>query len=762
MAEYLAPGVYVEEEERGAAPLEGVSTSTAGFLGPTERGPTDPRLLTSFADYERTFGEHLPDSYLASAVEGFFANGGSRCFLGRITAEEDRSASAGIPLGTPFDDRLPTVLTADRIELAFGSVDGDEDSTEPVVLKHTGDTDDDPIEVVLDDDVTVESTMEDTGFSYAWEDDTGDGETQVIEPGEDGKQLDVTFEPESDTWRHWARLVIDPGGDVEPVAVTLTGENADESDADVLSVDKDRLDFGMVDPDEDDGEATLDLVVQHEGGEDIELNLEDSIIIGPDHQQYDLDDDGTITLGQEDDDDDTPGPNGDVEPETTVGVTFSPNHSIGGREATLLLDHDGDNAPIVIELSGWTDEAVDVDAVGPGEWGDHVAIVIEDASMYEPGRNELFKLKIRYWRDADDYADAKAGDADPDNDEVASPDVEEVFDDLSPHESSSNFYVQQVNNVSVLVDLEKTGKGRPDPAAGPIWLDGGEDNEIERGDYEGDATLPPEDRTGFAGFEKLDELAIVCIPDEHEHDVTDPLIEHCHAMDDRFAILQAEANPGPVGDLRPPEDTDMGAFYYPWVEVIDPITGMVEEMPPGGHIAGIFARSDANHGVHKAPANEVIRGIEGLQRTITKGEQEVLNPRGVNCLRAFRGRGIRVWGARTASSNPNWRYVNVRRLFLFLRGSIEEGTQWVVFEPNNEQLWARVRQTIKNFLTDVWEDGALMGTSPDEAFFVKCDRSTMTQSDIENGRLICEIGVAPVRPAEFVIFRISQWTGSAD
>jgi len=165
--------------------------------------------------------------------------------------------------------------------------------------------------------------------------------------------------------------------------------------------------------------------------------------------------------------------------------------------------------------------------------------------------------------------------------------------------------------------------------------------------------------------------------------------------------------------------------------------------------------------VHKAPANEVIRGISDIQRPVTQGDQEVLNPRGVNCIRSFRGRGIRVWGARTASSNPQWKYINVRRLFLFLRGSIEQGTQWVVFEPNNEELWARVRQTIKNFLTGVWEDGALMGTTPEEAFFVKCDRSTMTQSDIDNGRLICEIGVAPTKPAEFVIFRISQWTSDA-
>jgi phage tail sheath protein FI len=165
--------------------------------------------------------------------------------------------------------------------------------------------------------------------------------------------------------------------------------------------------------------------------------------------------------------------------------------------------------------------------------------------------------------------------------------------------------------------------------------------------------------------------------------------------------------------------------------------------------------------VHKAPANEIVRGALELKVAITKGEQDILNPKGINCIRAFPGRGIRVWGARTTASDNLWKYVNVRRLFLYLEESIDEGTQWVVFEPHDEKLWARVRQSVSEFLTRVWRDGALMGKTPEEAFFVKCDRTTMTQNDIDTGKLICIIGVAPVKPAEFVIFRIAQWTAGA-
>jgi phage tail sheath protein FI len=208
--------------------------------------------------------------------------------------------------------------------------------------------------------------------------------------------------------------------------------------------------------------------------------------------------------------------------------------------------------------------------------------------------------------------------------------------------------------------------------------------------------------------------------------------------------------------LFPERESKYAALYFPWINVFDPLTNNQRLIPPGGHVAGVYARSDIERGVHKAPANEVVRGATSLQVQLTEQEQAILNPRGVNVIRSFPGRGIIVYGARTMSTDSVWKYVNVRRLFLFLEESIEEGTRWTVFEPNNERLWSRVIATIASFLTRVWRDGALMGTAPEQAFFVKCDRTTMTQDDIDNGRLIVLIGMAPVKPAEFVILRIMQ------
>jgi hypothetical protein len=243
--------------------------------------------------------------------------------------------------------------------------------------------------------------------------------------------------------------------------------------------------------------------------------------------------------------------------------------------------------------------------------------------------------------------------------------------------------------------------------------------------------------------------------------LVDDIVTHCETLKDRFAVLEAFQNTTDIPNLRPPKDSKYAAFYYPWIKIFDPITNRPKLVPPGGHIVGIYARKDQGRGVHTAPANEVVLGAEDLEFKITKEEQDILNPRGVNVIRSFPGRGILVWGARTTSSDPDWKYINVRRLLLFLEKSIEEGMQGVVFEPNNDKLWGRVKQTITQFLIQVWREGALMGATLEQAFFVKCDRTTMTQDDIDTGRLICIIGVAPVKPAEFVIFRIGQWAGGS-
>jgi phage tail sheath protein FI len=267
----------------------------------------------------------------------------------------------------------------------------------------------------------------------------------------------------------------------------------------------------------------------------------------------------------------------------------------------------------------------------------------------------------------------------------------------------------------------------------------------------------------------------MAVPDEIvDPNLTTELLSRCEAAKDRFAVLNEPTDGADFQAIARHPDSTYGALYYPRLRVLashTPEGYMI--VPPAGHITGIFARTDVDRGVHKAPANEVVRGIitrdlnggrKPLTHVLSKREHDILNPRGVNVIRDFRsdGRDIRVWGARTMTSDAMWKYVNVRRLFIFLEQSIDRGTQWAVFEPNTEPTWIAIRTSITNFLRTVWRNGALQGTTQDEAFFVKCDRTTMTQDDIDNGRLICLIGVAPAKPAEFVIFRISQKTLEAE
>ncbi|HEY5835584.1 phage tail sheath subtilisin-like domain-containing protein [Streptomyces sp.] len=284
------------------------------------------------------------------------------------------------------------------------------------------------------------------------------------------------------------------------------------------------------------------------------------------------------------------------------------------------------------------------------------------------------------------------------------------------------------------------------------------------------------DRTGFAGLEAVDEVTMLSVPDlmsAYEQGALDAegvkavqlaMIAHCELMGNRVAIIDPlpGLNPQQVKDWRQTGagyDSKYAALYYPWIKVADPATGRLRFVPPSGSMAGVWARTDEARGVHKAPANEVVRGAVELATRLTKGENDLLNPIGVNCIRAFPGRGIRVWGARTLSSDPAWRYLNVRRLFNYLEESILIGTQFVVFEPNDDALWARIRRTISAFLVNEWRKGALFGLTPDEAFYVKCDRETNPAEGIDAGQVVCEIGVAPVKPAEFVIFRLSQFSG---
>lgn len=266
----------------------------------------------------------------------------------------------------------------------------------------------------------------------------------------------------------------------------------------------------------------------------------------------------------------------------------------------------------------------------------------------------------------------------------------------------------------------------------------------------------PGARTGLKCFEEIDEISLVAAPGVTSPAVQDALLTHCEVRKDRFAVLDSpEAVQGGVDKLPRPRDSKYGGYYFPWIQVYDPERGNVF-VPPSGHVLGVYARTDNERGVHKAPANEIVRGALGLRYQISRGEQDILNPRGINCIRLMQGGGIRIWGARTLSSDPSWRYINVRRLFIMVETSIERATQWVVFEPNDFRLWKRVTRTISAFLTLIWRQGALMGETPEKAFFVKCDEETNPPEVVDVGQLIVEIGLAPVKPAEFVIFRIGQ------
>jgi phage tail sheath protein FI len=427
---------------------------------------------------------------------------------------------------------------------------------------------------------------------------------------------------------------------------------------------------------------------------------------------------------------------------------------IGAAAATAAVELPGSPGPTTIRANG------------PGDWGNLVRVVVGPASAAltaDPASPvaQWFRIQVLYCRD---------GFTNP-----LVPETVEDFDDLSGDSTRTNFAQTVVNDGSRLITIVTC----PGPVDGVSWpglpLENGSYAAAAQADYLDADTADPELRKGLAGLGVIRDISLMAIPDEVViHQLAGDVQDACDGGRDRFAIHAELADEPDINQVQPLRDSSYGALYYPWVRVAAPHTPNGWALvPPQGHAAGIYARVDLERGVHKAPANEVVRGLIGrdlaggfepLSHTLSKAEQDILNPRGVNVIRDFRvdGRDIRLWGARTMSSDSLWKYVNVRRLFIFLEQSIGRGTQWAVFEPNSEPTWIAMRQSITNFLRTVWRNGALMGTTEDEAFFVRCDRTSMTQDDIDNGRLVCLIGIAPVKPAEFVIFRISQMTLEAE
>jgi phage tail sheath protein FI len=452
----------------------------------------------------------------------------------------------------------------------------------------------------------------------------------------------------------------------------------------------------------------------------------------------------------------------------------------GGQRLFVARVTGPDPAKATLSLDGGN---LQLEAVGPGPWGNQLWVRVSLASAADALPDDStspvkqwFRVRIVYYRDGlpTPFVDPTKPEnlGNPDRKE---PDAFEDWDNLSHDSTQLNYAMSVINPASTLVQV--LGCTAP-PAAVELpdaKLDDGQTAAATRDDYLDADTVNPEERKGVAGLSLIKEISLISIPDDVVlNDLGNDLVTNCESSKDRFAILNVTGGQSNVADIRPVRDTSYAAVYYPWIRVLASHTPEGHRLvPPSGHVGGIYARVDVERGVHKAPANEVVRGIvvrdlngtkKPLEFTLSKREHDILNPRGVNVIRDFRTelRDIRVWGARTMSSDSMWKYINVRRLFIFLEQSIDRGTQWAVFEPNSEPTWIAIRTAITSFLLTVWRNGALAGTTQSEAFFVRCDRTTMTQDDFDNGRLICLVGVAPVKPAEFVIIRFSQKTLEAE
>jgi hypothetical protein len=382
-----------------------------------------------------------------------------------------------------------------------------------------------------------------------------------------------------------------------------------------------------------------------------------------------------------------------------------------------------------------------IQALNEGEWGNNLSIDIADGQR-QPATE--FKIVVK-----------EKGN------------VVEVWDNLSMDDSKNNFVENVINgrsNYMQVLDLDSTSTppdDRPQVQA-DVPLAGGVDgvSDITDSDYIGSQA----NKSGLYAFDDVDEVNSIAIPGISSQAVIQAGLDYCAKRGDVGFVVDSPPNQTPqeTKTFREQFDSSYGYYYYPRIQINDPLTKTTRFIPASGHIMGIFARSDGERGVHKAPANEVVFGAIGLEYNVTDGEQELLNPAGVNCIRSFRGRGIRVWGARTMSSDPNLRYIHKRRFLMFIEESIAEGTQWAVFEPNDEVLWGKIIRSASAFLKRQWMEGALFGATPEEAYYVKCDEETNPPEVRSAGQVITEIGVNIVETAEFVIFRIGQWEGGKE
>ncbi|MEM6679420.1 MAG: phage tail sheath C-terminal domain-containing protein [Pseudomonadota bacterium] len=435
----------------------------------------------------------------------------------------------------------------------------------------------------------------------------------------------------------------------------------------------------------------------------------------------------------------------------------------GGRRAFISRAFTSADDPA--ESAQGTAGDLQFTASGPGDWGARVRVWVDQNKQTGTTDTRVtFRLTVAYFETEEDLPESQDP---PDDNRAVSlrrAQLVEEFSNVSNERNRPDYAPTVLKSGSNLV----TGSFQTEPAGAieptadePVALTGGsEQQQTDRNAIEEALDLLGE----------VDLVNILAVPDQgRDVSLAELLVNQCEQLRDRFAVLQGAQTFTTPDNFRAvlPVSTYC-AVYHPWIRVFDPRRNDTVVVPPCGHVAGVYARTDVDRGVHKAPANEQLRGLylreigdeRTLNQQINRQRHDIFNPANINIIRDFRadGRGIRVFGARTFSADPEWRYISVRRLFLFIEESIEEGTQWVVFEPNDDTTRAAVRRNVSAFLLGVWRSGALAGLTQDEAFFVKCDLETTTQADIDAGRLICLVGVAPVKPAEFVIFRFSQKT----
>jgi uncharacterized protein len=798
-------------------------------MGPIDGLPRLVTSFSDFQRLYGGFLPEIPwgnTRFLAYAVQGFFQNGGQRLFLQRVVGQNAAASSRDLLdgvslLGSDFLlTRLAEDMDEDRNEAALISSRGVQAGTNLTFVQRVGAGEQQEVAVVDTVDGNRVTLVAPTGFRFtrsavilidppaAFGGAATTLRLSAANPGAWGDRLRVQSTPSSRTSTRLLGIDLSTRLARQNVPLTLAtivqgdtnatlgaGEVANLREGDELRFDNSvgtenrqiRLGPGP-DQVEFDDPLTLDYTI---GANTVELltpvalrvnaptaNVTVAIDVTPGFQQNDQiiigEDGGAVT-----------GTISAAPPVTndslsiTLDQPFPSNRDLmsGTRLRLLNAGRGGDTVRIAgarnlyvggaVELENASDQRIYATVLAVNS--DEVQLSENVPASYLEGdavRTCEFDLRVQFTR----------------TNQVTG--REEVVRDenhrlLSFAAGATNNVISRVNEDSALVRAEDLGSGNPSPFNFPTTIDRNNFTSfmfLENGD-DGDPPLPrhyrgtdngPGARTGIPALEDIDVVSIIAAPGIFDVSVQGVLIEQCERLKDRFAVLDGptDADIQEIQEHRGNYDTRYAAIYHPWITLRDPLDDIERNVPPSGHMIGVYARTDIERGVHKAPANEVIRGIIRLEQVLNKREQDILNPSpvNINVLRDFRerGLGLRVWGARVITSDTEWKYVNVRRLFIFLEESIDQGTQWAVFEPNDDRLWAQIIQAVSAFLTNVWRDGALFGRTAEEAFFVKCDRTTMTQDDIDNGRLIMIIGVAPVKPAEFVIIRIGQFAGGSE